>query len=109
MSYIIGKPCEATCDTACVGVCPVDCIHGPIDIDGSGAEVKTEARSASTEEFGGGLEAFLLTYADMITLLLVIFVMMYTASNIDQEKFAEAKHSGFRYRVGERIVAPVFS
>ena len=40
MSYIIGKPCEATCDTACVAVCPVDCIHGPIDIDGGGQEVK---------------------------------------------------------------------
>ena len=39
MSYIIGKPCEATCDTACVSVCPVDCIHGPIDIDGAGQEV----------------------------------------------------------------------
>ena len=40
MSYIIGKPCEATCDTACVAVCPVDCIHGPIDIEGRGEEVK---------------------------------------------------------------------
>lgn len=40
MSYMIGKPCVATCDTACVAVCPVDCIHGPIDIDGAGAEVK---------------------------------------------------------------------
>ena len=39
MSYIIGKPCEATCDTACVAVCPVDCIHGPIDITGRGQEV----------------------------------------------------------------------
>ena len=56
-------------------------------------ENKTDARSAAVEEFGGGLEAFLLTYADMITLLLVIFVMMYTASNIDQEKFAEAMSS----------------
>lgn len=55
--------------------------------------IKNEARSASTEEFGGGLEAFLLTYADMITLLLVIFVMMYTASNLDEEKFAEAMSS----------------
>lgn len=41
MSYIIGKPCEATCDTACVEVCPVDCINGPIKIDGLGAEVAT--------------------------------------------------------------------
>jgi len=59
----------------------------------AGGEKKEEARSAAVEEFGGGLEAFLLTYADMITLLLVIFVMMYTASNIDQEKFAEAMSS----------------
>jgi len=45
MSYIIGKACEGTCDTACVDVCPVDCIHGPIDIDGMGKEVEgmTEA------------------------------------------------------------------
>lgn len=40
MSYIIGKPCEGVCDTACVHVCPVDCIHGPIDIDGMGREVE---------------------------------------------------------------------
>ena len=41
MSFIIGKKCVSTCDTACVNVCPVDCIHGPIDINGAGAEVKT--------------------------------------------------------------------
>ena len=39
MSYIIGSPCVGTCDTACVTVCPVDCIHGPIDIAGAGKEV----------------------------------------------------------------------
>ena len=41
MSFIIGVKCISTCDTACVEVCPVDCIHGPIDVDGAGAEVKT--------------------------------------------------------------------
>ena len=41
MSFIIGKKCVRSCDTACVEVCPVDCIHGPIDIDGAGAEVTT--------------------------------------------------------------------
>ena len=41
MSFIIGKKCVSTCDTACVDVCPVDCIHGPIDITGGGAEVAT--------------------------------------------------------------------
>jgi len=40
MSYIIGMPCVSTCDTACVAVCPVDCIHGPIDKEGLGAEVQ---------------------------------------------------------------------
>ena len=60
---------------------------------GAAGEGNEEARSAAVQEFGGGLEAFLLTYADMITLLLVIFVMMYTASNLDEEKFAEAMSS----------------
>ena len=41
MSFIIGTKCISTCDTACVDACPVDCIHGPIDVDGSGAEVAT--------------------------------------------------------------------
>ena len=39
MSYIIGKPCDGVCDTACVDVCPVDCINGPIDIAGRGQEI----------------------------------------------------------------------
>lgn len=28
MAYIIAKPCIGVKDTACVEVCPVDCIHG---------------------------------------------------------------------------------
>lgn len=39
MSYIIGNACDGVCDTACVRVCPVDCIHGPIDVNGRGMEV----------------------------------------------------------------------
>ena len=27
MTYIIAEPCVSTCDTACIEVCPVDCIH----------------------------------------------------------------------------------
>ena len=41
MAYIIAEPCVGTCDTACVDVCPVDCIHGPHDPEGRGAEVAT--------------------------------------------------------------------
>ena len=40
MTYIICEPCVGTCDTACVEVCPVDCIHGPHDKTGAGAEVE---------------------------------------------------------------------
>jgi hypothetical protein len=36
MSYIIGKDCVGCIDTSCVNVCPVDCINGPIMIDGLG-------------------------------------------------------------------------
>lgn len=27
MAHVICEPCVGTCDTACVEVCPVDCIH----------------------------------------------------------------------------------
>ena len=40
MSYIITSPCVGVCDTACVDVFPVDCIHEPKEIEGAGAEVE---------------------------------------------------------------------
>jgi NAD-dependent dihydropyrimidine dehydrogenase PreA subunit len=33
MPFIIAEPCQGTCDTSCVEVCPVDCIHGPLPVD----------------------------------------------------------------------------
>ena len=30
MTYVITTKCVGTCDTACVDVCPADCIHGPV-------------------------------------------------------------------------------
>ena len=42
MSYIICEPCISTCDTACLEVCPVDCIHGPDNLVGSGEEARVE-------------------------------------------------------------------
>ena len=33
MAYVITRRCVGTCDTACVDVCPCDCIHGPIPLD----------------------------------------------------------------------------
>ena len=55
MSFIIGKKCVSTCDTACVDVCPVDCIHGQIDIDGAGAEVEKLREEGKLE----GLQLFI--------------------------------------------------
>ncbi len=40
MPYIIADPCVGVCDTACVEVCPVDCIHGPHEKDDSGQGAK---------------------------------------------------------------------
>jgi ferredoxin len=39
MSYIIGSKCIDLCDAACLRVCPVDCIHGPINTKGMGGEL----------------------------------------------------------------------
>jgi ferredoxin len=33
MTYVIAEPCIGTKDTACVDVCPVDCIHPKTDED----------------------------------------------------------------------------
>lgn len=40
MTFVIAEPCIGVCNTACVYVCPVDCIHGPDNPKGSGREVK---------------------------------------------------------------------
>ena len=36
MTYVIAEPCIGTKDTACVEVCPVDCIHPKKDSAGHG-------------------------------------------------------------------------
>jgi len=32
MAYVINQRCAGTCDTACVDVCPCDCIVGPVPL-----------------------------------------------------------------------------
>jgi chemotaxis protein MotB len=44
-------------------------------------------RDEEDEEGHGNSERWLLTYSDMITLLLALFIMMYTMSNVDTAKF----------------------
>ena len=50
MTYIIAEPCVGTCDTACVEVCPVDCIHGPHDKTGAGCLLYTSPSPRDVEE-----------------------------------------------------------
>jgi len=33
MTYVITQKCVGVCDSACVDVCPVDCIIGPVPLD----------------------------------------------------------------------------
>lgn len=52
-------------------------------------------------------ERWLLTYSDLITLLMIFFVVMYTMSSVDQEKYSKAAESfkgvfsGSTYVIGE--------
>lgn len=39
MSFIIGNKCIGCIDGACLTVCPVDCINGPIRFDDAGVSV----------------------------------------------------------------------
>ena len=50
---VITAPCDGVCDTACVDVCPVDCIHGPVPVEtikGTPAEERP-ARFAGVQMF----------------------------------------------------------
>ena len=42
MTYLVNDKCIKCKHTDCVEVCPVDCIHGPNDKEGAGAEAKVE-------------------------------------------------------------------
>lgn len=57
---------------------------------GAAAWVGMESREAQAAEFHMGLEKFLISYADLITLLLVMFIFLYSISKIDETKLAEA-------------------
>lgn len=54
MTHVITQKCVSTCDTACVDVCPVDCIIGPIPLD--------KLRAVPAAERGGrfpGIQMFI--------------------------------------------------
>jgi len=57
------------------------------------------------EEEEGDEERWLITYSDMITLLMAFFIMMYSMSVVDLKKF-EALSDSARHAFGGKIVGP---
>ena len=51
MIYVIAEPCHGVCDTACVDVCPVDCIHGPVQLDEMRATRAAGGEAAIREKY----------------------------------------------------------
>ncbi|MEP6862352.1 MAG: ferredoxin family protein [Deltaproteobacteria bacterium] len=49
MAYVITQKCIGTCDTACVDVCPCDCILGPVGLE----ELRRVAPSERGARFPG--------------------------------------------------------
>ena len=49
-------------------------------------------RQADHEEEHANHERWLLTYADMITLLMVLFIVLFAISQVNQKKFDEFGH-----------------
>ena len=51
MPYVITERCAGVCDTACVSVCPVDCIDGPLSVTAIDAipEAERPGRLASVQ------------------------------------------------------------
>jgi chemotaxis protein MotB len=57
----------------------------------SGAPSRRRHRGGGHDEEHENHERWLLTYADMITLLMVLFIVMFAISQVDQRKFAALK------------------
>ena len=49
MAFVITQKCQGVCDTACVDVCPCDCIVGPVSVETLRGHDKEERR----ERFAG--------------------------------------------------------
>jgi chemotaxis protein MotB len=58
---------------------------------GKGAHPARRKRHGGHDEEHENHERWLLTYADMITLLMVLFIVMFAISQVDQRKFAALK------------------
>jgi chemotaxis protein MotB len=55
--------------------------------------MRAKGKRRGHEEGHGGDERWLITYADMITLLMVFFIVMYSMANTDLKRFAQVAES----------------
>ncbi|EQD44091.1 flagellar motor protein MotB, partial [mine drainage metagenome] len=62
-------------------------------MNGTASNRRIKHSHGDGEHQESGQERWLLTYADMITLLLVLFIVLYAISTIDQAKYQEFKQS----------------
>lgn len=60
---------------------------------GAAARRRRKHGGGGHDEGGGGHERWLVTYADMLTLLLVLFIVLFSMSVVDQTKFDALKRS----------------
>ena len=51
----------------------------------------------------GGMERWLITYSDLITLLMIFFILMYTMSQVDAKKYAAVANSLSMVLTGEAL------
>src|SRR5690242_12232242 len=56
------------------------------------AKAHGKKHAAAHEEEHENHERWLVSYADMMTLLMVLFIVMFAISQVDQKKFAELKN-----------------
>lgn len=54
---------------------------------------RRQRRKRIEDDSGSGMERWLITYADLITLLMIFFILMYTMSQVDARKYAAVANS----------------
>jgi chemotaxis protein MotB len=68
-------------------------------------QVRTVARRNKKHEEHENHERWLITYADLITLLLIFFVIMYSMSKIDMAKYTElSKSLAFQFKKSDTVI-----